>query len=69
MPSMEDLAALGRRPRRGAGGERGRGLGRAQRFFPRGTPLSVLLDQSKATAKRYGTEKYPESYLTARTAR
>jgi peroxiredoxin len=34
-----------------------------RRFFPKGTPLSVLLDQSKALPKRYGTEKYPETYL------
>jgi peroxiredoxin len=34
-----------------------------KRFFPRGTPLSVLLDQSKQLPKRYGTEKYPESFL------
>jgi len=33
------------------------------RFFPRGTPLSVLLDSSKDIPKKYGTEKYPESYL------
>jgi peroxiredoxin len=34
-----------------------------KRFFPRGTPLSVLLDTSKNIPKRYGTEKYPETYL------
>src|SRR5207244_13244217 len=34
-----------------------------RRFFPRGTSLSVLLDQSKRIPKSYGTEKYPESYL------
>jgi len=32
-------------------------------FFPRGTPLSIVLDQSKELPKRYGTEKYPESFL------
>ncbi|HXU79844.1 MAG TPA: TlpA disulfide reductase family protein [Polyangia bacterium] len=63
MPSMEDLAR--------SVGDRAVVLAVSvdedwdalRRFFPRGTPLSVLLDQSKATAKRYGTEKYPESYL------
>jgi peroxiredoxin len=34
-----------------------------RRFFPRGTPLSVLLDASKELPKKYGTEKYPESFL------
>jgi len=34
-----------------------------KKFFPRGTPLSVLLDSSKDLPKRYGTEKYPETYL------
>jgi peroxiredoxin len=34
-----------------------------KRFFPRGTPLPVLLDLSKEVPKKYGTEKYPETYL------
>jgi cytochrome c biogenesis protein CcmG/thiol:disulfide interchange protein DsbE len=34
-----------------------------RRFFPRGTPLSLLLDLSKEIPKKYGTEKYPETYL------
>jgi peroxiredoxin len=33
------------------------------RFFPRGTPLSIVLDESKELPKKYGTEKYPESFL------
>lgn len=32
-------------------------------FGARGTPLSLLLDVSKDVPKRYGTEKYPESFL------
>ena len=32
-------------------------------FFARGTPLTVLLDADKATATRYGTRKYPETFL------
>lgn len=63
MPSLEDLAR--------AVGDRAVVLAVSvdedwdtlKRFFPRGTPLSVLLDQSKALPKRYGTEKYPETYL------
>jgi peroxiredoxin len=34
-----------------------------RRFFPRGTPLSIVLDESKQLPKAYGTEKYPESFL------
>lgn len=32
-------------------------------FGARGTPLSLLLDVSKEVPKRYGTEKYPETFL------
>lgn len=34
-----------------------------KRFFPGGTRLSVLLDANKDVAKRYGTEKFPETFL------
>ncbi len=34
-----------------------------KKFFPRGTILSVLLDTSKEVPKKYGTEKYPETFL------
>jgi peroxiredoxin len=34
-----------------------------RRFFPHGTSLSVLLDASKEVPKKYGTEKYPETFL------
>jgi peroxiredoxin len=32
-------------------------------FFPRGTPLEVLLDTSRETPKHYGTDKFPESFI------
>jgi peroxiredoxin len=32
-------------------------------FFPRGTPLTVLLDTSREVPARYGTSKFPESFL------
>ncbi len=32
-------------------------------FFPKGTPLEVLLDKHKTTPPRYGTEKFPESFI------
>ena len=34
-----------------------------KKFFPRGTGLSVLLDSSKEIPKRFGTEKFPETFL------
>jgi thiol-disulfide isomerase/thioredoxin len=34
-----------------------------KKFFPRGTALSVLLDSSKEVPKKYGTEKFPETFL------
>jgi thiol-disulfide isomerase/thioredoxin len=34
-----------------------------RRFFAKGTPLEVLLDSSRETPKRYGTDKFPESFL------
>jgi peroxiredoxin len=34
-----------------------------RRFFKNGTPLEVLLDSAKETPRRYGTEKFPESFI------
>jgi thiol-disulfide isomerase/thioredoxin len=34
-----------------------------KKFFPRGTSLSVLLDTSKDVPKKFGTDKYPETFL------
>jgi thiol-disulfide isomerase/thioredoxin len=34
-----------------------------KKFFPRGTSLSVLLDTSKEIPKKFGTDKYPETFL------
>jgi peroxiredoxin len=33
------------------------------KFFPKGTALPVLLDTSKEVPKRYGSDKYPETFL------
>jgi cytochrome c biogenesis protein CcmG/thiol:disulfide interchange protein DsbE len=33
------------------------------KFFPKGTALPVLLDASKEVPKRYGSDKYPETFL------
>jgi peroxiredoxin len=34
-----------------------------KKFFSQGTDLPVLLDTSKEFPKKYGTEKYPETFL------
>jgi thiol-disulfide isomerase/thioredoxin len=34
-----------------------------KKFFPGGTTLSVLLDSSKEIPKKFGTDKYPETFL------
>jgi cytochrome c biogenesis protein CcmG/thiol:disulfide interchange protein DsbE len=36
-----------------------------RKFFPQGTPMTVVLDPAKAqgAAARYGTEKFPESFI------
>ncbi|MCG5052371.1 MAG: TlpA family protein disulfide reductase [Myxococcales bacterium] len=34
-----------------------------RRFFPKGTPISVVWDESKTVPKSFGTDKYPESFL------
>lgn len=34
-----------------------------RKFFVAGTKMGVLLDIDKAVAKKYGTEKYPETFL------
>jgi thiol-disulfide isomerase/thioredoxin len=33
------------------------------KFFPKGTQLPVFLDASKEVPKRYGSDKYPETFL------
>ena len=34
-----------------------------RKFFPQGTPLEILLDTPRDTPRRYGTDKFPESFL------
>lgn len=34
-----------------------------RKFFPQGTPMSVLLDKNRDVPGRYGTEKFPETFL------
>ena len=35
----------------------------AKSFFPKGTNLPVLLDNQRQAAKRFGAEKFPETFL------
>jgi cytochrome c biogenesis protein CcmG/thiol:disulfide interchange protein DsbE len=37
--------------------------GAIRRFFPKGSSIGVLLDTSHEIPKKFGTEKYPESFL------
>jgi thiol-disulfide isomerase/thioredoxin len=37
-----------------------------RRFFASGTTLTVLLDKDKTVPPRYGTEKYPETFIIDR---
>jgi peroxiredoxin len=37
--------------------------GTIRRFFPKGSAMGVLLDTSHEIPKKFGTEKYPESFL------
>ncbi len=39
------------------------------KFFPKGTSLRVLLDASKEVPKRYGSDKYPETFLIDSTGK
>ncbi len=34
-----------------------------RKFFPEGSSMSVVLDKDKSVPGRYGTEKFPESFL------
>jgi thiol-disulfide isomerase/thioredoxin len=34
-----------------------------RRFFPKGTPISVVWDETKEVPKKFGTEKFPETFL------
>ncbi len=65
MPSLEDLAArVGDRATILAVSVDEEGWGPVKKFFSSGkTGLTVVLDQDKTVPKKYGTDKYPETYL------
>jgi peroxiredoxin len=67
MPSMENLALkMKNKPFRLMAVSVDDGWPEVRRFFPRGTQLQVLLDPSREVPKKYGTEKFPESFLVDR---
>jgi peroxiredoxin len=37
--------------------------GKIRQFFPKGSAIGVLLDTSQTVPKKFGTEKFPESFL------
>jgi len=37
--------------------------GAIRRFFPKGSSIGVLLDTSHDIPKKFGTDKYPETFL------
>lgn len=39
------------------------GWDEVRKFFPQGTPMTVLLDKGRTAPARYGTEKFPETFL------
>jgi peroxiredoxin len=64
MPSMERLAArLKGKPFRLLAVSVDDDWTAVRNFFPRGTQLQVVLDTSREVPKRFGTEKFPESFL------
>ena len=64
MPSMEKLVTrMSGRPFRLLAVSVDDGWPEIRKFFDKGTPLEILLDAKKDTPRRYGTEKYPESFL------
>ena len=67
MPSMEKLVGKMRgKPFRLLAVSVDDGWPEVRQFFSRGTQLQVLLDPSRETPKKFGTEKFPESFLVDR---
>jgi peroxiredoxin len=66
MPSMEKLAqrmrSLGK-PFRVLAVSVDDGWPDVMKFFPNGTQLQVVLDTTREIPKKYGTDKFPESFL------
>jgi len=64
MPSMEKLVHnMAGKPFRLLAVSVDEGWPEIRQFFAKGSALEVLLDTPRDTAKKYGTEKFPESFL------
>jgi peroxiredoxin len=64
MPSMERLVQrMAGRPFRLLAVSVDEDWATVRRYFSRGTPLEILLDSARDTPRRYGTEKFPESFI------
>ena len=64
MPSMEKLVAhMKGRPFRLLAVSVDEQWDDVRRFFAKGTVLDILLDPARTIAKRYGTEKFPETFI------
>ncbi len=64
MPSMEKLVTrMSGRPFRLLAVSVDDGWPEIRKFFDKGTPLEILLDSKKDTPRRYGTEKFPETFI------
>lgn len=67
MPSMEKLVEKERgKPFRLLAVSVDDGWPEIRKFFAKGTPLEILLDSARDVPKRWGTEKFPESFLVDR---
>jgi peroxiredoxin len=67
MPSMEKLVEKMRgKPFRLLAVSVDDAWGDVRKFFAKGTPLEILLDTPREVPKRWGTEKFPESFLIDR---
>ena len=67
MPSMEKLVShMHGKPFRLLAVSVDDGWDPIRKFFAKGTPLEILLDTAREVPKRYGTDKFPESFLIDR---
>lgn len=64
MPSLERLAErMERKPFSLVAVSVDESWDAVRKFFPQGSKMTVLLDKDKSVPPRYGTEKFPESFL------
>jgi len=67
MPSMEKLVSkLHGKPFRLLAVSVDEEWGAVRKFFAKGSPLEILLDPQRTVPKKYGTDKFPESFIIDR---